>query len=84
MVIYVKKKKQNDRTLSTYVAALGIQSRSTQKLFQCVINNIKAFGGMDVENASRYDEDHIYNILQQWVIWNNKRGITASKYDVLP
>ena len=70
--------KQNTRTLSVYMSILGMKSKSTQKLFQCTINNIEAFGKIDIKNISMYNEDDIYDILQEWIIWNRKRGITAS------
>ena len=36
------------------------------------------FGGMDIDSISQYYEDDIYGLLQEWIIWNTKRGITAS------
>ena len=69
---------RNIRTLSSYMSLLSLKSKSTQKLFQCTINNIEKFGGMDINVIYQYDEDDIYDILQDWIIWNTKRGITAS------
>ena len=70
--------KQHTRTLSTYMSTLTIKSKSTQKLFQCTINNIERFGKINIKEISRYDEDSIYDLLQQWIIWNAKRGLAAS------
>lgn len=71
-------KMQSTRTLSSYMSLLDMKSKSTQKLFQCTINNIEKFGGIDVDNISQYNEDVIYDLLQEWIIWNSNRGITAS------
>ena len=57
---------------------LGIKSRSTQKLFQSTINNITDFGRIDLNHLSKYDEDSIYDTLQEWIIWNANRGITTA------
>lgn len=71
--------KQNVRTLSTYKSMLDLKSRSTQKLFQSVINNVRLMPNMiSIENMSEYSKDNIYDFLQEWIIWNNKRGIAAS------
>lgn len=69
---------QNKRTLIGYKKILKIKSRSTQKIFQTTINNIKQFGQIDIENLQKYQEDDIYEFLQEWVIWNKDRGITTS------
>ena len=71
-------KNLNNRTLSSYVSLLNLKSKSTQKLFQSTINNLNKFGGIDVNNISQYEEDAIYDLLQEWIIWNSNRGITAS------
>ena len=70
--------KKNGRTLSMYMSLLDIKSRSTQKLFQCCVNNLKAFNRLDINNISKYEEEDIYNILQEWIVWNKKRGINTS------
>lgn len=57
---------------------LGIKSKSTQKLFQSTINNIEAFGKIRLNDISVYDEDIIYGLLQEWIIWNRQRGIATS------
>ena len=69
---------KNNRTLSMYMSLLNIKSRSTQKLFQCSINNLEAFNGLDINNISKYEEEDIYSILQEWIVWNNKRGMNTS------
>ena len=69
---------KNIRTLATYTATLEIKSKSSQKLFQCTINNIERFGKINTRDISQYNEDNIYNLLQEWIIWNAKRGIAAS------
>ena len=69
---------QNSRTLQEYSSILKLKSKSTQKLFSSAINNVNAFGAIDIENISKYVEDDIYKLLQEWIIWNNKRGITAA------
>lgn len=66
------------RTLSTYTSILEIKSKSTQKLFQCTLNNIKEFGKLNTKNISLYSEDDLYDRLQDWIIWNTKRGLTTS------
>lgn len=79
MVAQIQSKcKRNIRTLSDYISTLNIQSRSTQKLFQCTINNIERFGKIDIKDMSRYNEDNIYDFLQEWILWNMNRGIAAS------
>ena len=78
MNIHIPNNDKNIRTLSTYTWTLGIKSKSSQKLFQCTINNIKRFGKINTRDMSRYNEDNIYDLLQEWIIWNTKRGITAS------
>ena len=71
--------KRNARTLTSYRSVLGLKSRSTQKLFQSVINNVKIMPGtINVENITKYDKNNIYDFLQDWIIWNNKRGMAAS------
>ena len=40
--------------------------------------DITAFGKIDLENISKYDENSIYGMLQEWIIWNNNRGIISS------
>ena len=67
-----------ERTLSSYMVALSMKSRSTQRLFQCTLNNLNSFGKIHVSELSRYDEDSIYNVLQEWILWNDRRGVTAS------
>ena len=69
---------QNSRTLQEYSSILKLKSKSTQKLFSSAINNVNTFGAIDIENISKYVEDDIYKLLQEWIIWNNKRGITAA------
>ena len=70
--------KQNLKTLPSYIAILEMKSQSTQKLFQCTINNIEIFGKIDIRHLSRYSEDKLYDLLQEWVIWNARRGITTA------
>lgn len=70
--------KPDKRTVDTYRTALAVQSVSTQKIFQCVINNIKTFGKFDLENIDAYKEDDVYDMLQQWIVWNYRRGIASS------
>ena len=70
--------KKNTRTLSTYVSLLGMKSIPTQKLFQCCVNNFELFARLDINNIFKYNEHNIYNILQEWIVWNNKRGMSAS------
>lgn len=72
------KSKQNIRTLSSYKSLLSIKSKSTEKLFQCTINNVEKFGKIDIRNLSQYDEDEMYDLLQDWIIWNAGRNITSS------
>lgn len=55
-----------------------MRSKSTQRLFQCTLNNIALFGKMCADDLSRYDEDHIYDILQEWILWNSNRGTSAA------
>lgn len=64
--------------MSTYIIALSVQSKATQKIFQCAVNNVRAFGKIDLDNVNLYDDDTIYDALQQWIIWNNQRGIASS------
>lgn len=66
------------KTMHTYITALGVKSTATQKVFQCVVNNIREFGKLDLENIHRQDEESIYDTLQQWIIWNNERGLASS------
>ena len=70
--------KQNPKTLSSYISVLEMRSQSTQKLFQCTINNVERFGKIDIKHISRYSEDKLYDLLQEWVIWNVRRGITTA------
>ena len=69
---------KNVKTLAGYAKILHMKSRSTQKLFQCTVNNVKSFGKIDLSNMEKYDEDQICDLLQEWIIWNNDRGIAAS------
>ena len=55
-----------------------MRSKSTQRLFQCTLNNIASFGKMCVDDLVRYDEDRIYDILQEWILWNSNRGTSAA------
>ena len=70
--------KQNLKTLSSYTTILEMKSKSTQKLFQCTINNIDTFGKIDIRHISRYNEDKLHHLLQEWIIWNSRRGITTA------
>lgn len=70
--------KNNKRTLSTYAVTLKVKSKSTQKLFQSALNNIRIFGKINLEIIEQYNDDNIYDILQEWILWNNNRGITAA------
>lgn len=69
---------KNNRSLSTYVSLLGIKSDSTQKLFQCSINNLELFGKLDLNDIVKCDESVIYDIFQEWITWNSKRGMSTS------
>lgn len=69
---------QNVKSLQKYRKILELKSKSTQKLFETTINNLERFGGFNLENFQKYDEDSIYDTLQEWVVWNNKRGTAAS------
>ena len=69
---------RNPRTLAGYAKILTMKSRSTQKLFQCTVNNVKSFGKIDLSSMEKYDEDQICDLLQEWIVWNNDRGIAAS------
>ena len=69
---------QPQRTLATYTTALEMRSKSTQKLFKCVLNNLSLFGKICVDDLSMYDEDNIYDVLQEWILWNSRRGTSAS------
>ena len=55
-----------------------MRSKSTQRLFRCTLNNLASFGNLCVDDLSRYDEDSIYDILQEWILWNSRRGTSAS------
>ena len=68
---------QNSRTLQEYSSILKLKSKSTQKLFSSAINNVNTFGAIDIENISKYAENDIYKLLQEWIIWNNKRKYFA-------
>ena len=60
------------------MTALGMKSRSTQRLFRCTLNNLASFGNICADDLTGYDEDDIYDILQEWILWNNRRGTSAS------
>lgn len=68
----------SERTLQKYRANLELKSRSTQKLFKVVMDNIAKFGQFDVETMKKYDEERIYDLLQGWIIWNSERGAATS------
>ena len=74
----MKQNKQHVKNLITYSSILELKSLSTQKIFKSTINNFRIFGQINIENVSKYNEDDIYDSLQEWIIWNNKRGITAT------
>ena len=57
---------------------LDIKSKSTKKLFKCTINNITRFGKIDITNMSQYGDEDMYCLLQEWITWNVKHGVTAS------
>lgn len=66
------------RTLATYMEMLAMRSKSTQKLFRSTLNNIASFGKICADDLSMYDEDHIYDILQEWILWNSRRGTSTA------
>ena len=66
------------KALSDYTSVLEMRSKPTQKMFRCVMNNIRAFGKIDVEDISSYGEDDVYPLLQEWIAWNAGRGIAPS------
>ena len=70
--------KSKPRTIIDYVGILNIKSHSTQKLFQCTINNMRSFGKIDLDSITKYDESQLYDLLQEWIIWNDGRGIATS------
>ncbi len=78
MNVHIPNNGKSIRTLSTYISTLDIKSKSSQKLFRCTINNIERFGKINTRDVSLYNEDNIYGILQEWIIWNTKRGMATS------
>ncbi len=69
---------QNARTLPKYMDVLKLKSKSTQKLFSSTMNNICMFGRIDMTKILEYDEEEIHDRLQDWIMWNAKRGITTA------
>ena len=66
------------RTRSSYMEMLGMKSKSTQRLFQCTLNNINLFGKIRVDDLVECNEDYIYDVLQDWILWNDRRGVSAT------
>lgn len=69
---------QNDRSLESYLTLLDLKSKSTKSLFKTTIANVNKFSRIDINNLAQYDEESIYDLLQEWIIWNSNRGITTS------
>ncbi len=76
MVLYTPRGTKH-KTLSSYMSTLKMRSEQTQKLFQCTVNNVRAFG-IDAQDLSHYNEEDIYPFLQEWIEWNVGRGIASS------
>lgn len=55
-----------------------MKSKSTQKLFRCTLNNISLFGKICVGDLVKCNEDYIYDVLQDWIMWNDRRGVAAT------
>jgi len=70
------------RSRQTYQEIISVKAEATQKQSTVSLNNFERFTGEKIEKTIdriKDDEDEVFDLLNRWVSWNYKNGVTRPK-----